>query len=175
MRKLILVGLMGIALLISGCGTRMGGAAGVTDANSLYNTSSSAQASGLGPNDNLVGQDVGPHEGILNKRSFYFDFDSDTVHPDDVAAIQAHGQYLLKHPNARILLEGNADVRGSREYNIALGQRRANAVSRILLMQGVPRNQVRTISYGAEKPAALGHTEADYQLNRRVDIRYEAN
>jgi peptidoglycan-associated lipoprotein len=71
------------------------------------------------------------------------------------------------------VIEGNTDLRGSREYNIALGQRRANAVKSILRMQGVPNKQIRTVSYGAEKPIAFGHTEAAYRLNRRDDLRYE--
>jgi len=162
-------------LLLTSCASRSGGPAEVTDANALYNGSSdsSVQTAGLGNTDNLIATKKGPHNGILAKRSLYFDFDSNVVRSDDVTTVKAHGNYLLNHTNEKVVLEGNTDSRGSREYNIALGQRRADAVKNILRMQGVPNRQVRTLSYGAEKPVALGHTEDDYQLNRRVDIVYE--
>jgi len=175
--KMVLM-VLGI-LALTACATRYGPPADVTDANALAAGSqaqtSSVQTQGLGNDYRLLKKDVGPHQGILGTRSFYFDFDSNTVRPDAIPVIKAHGRYLLKHPNARIVLEGNTDSRGSREYNVGLGQRRANAVAAILRMQGVPSRQVRTLSYGAEKPIALGHTPADYQMNRRVDLLYEAN
>ena len=79
----------------------------------------------------------------------------------------------MQHPEKHVAIEGNTDIRGSREYNIALGQRRANAVQNILRIQGVQASQIRTVSYGAEKPIAYGNTEAAYSLNRRDDLRYE--
>jgi peptidoglycan-associated lipoprotein len=167
---------IGLLFLVGCASSRNGGPAGVTDANALYGGGASgAKSMGLGNEDNLVGKDAGPAQGVLGKRSFYFAFNSSDVNKQYISIIQAHGEYLLKHPNARLLLEGNADIRGSREYNIALGQQRADAVENILKMEGVNSKQIRTISYGAEKPIAMGRTEAAYRLNRRVDLVYEAN
>jgi peptidoglycan-associated lipoprotein len=81
-------------------------------------------------------------------------------------------KYLLSHPLAKIILEGNTDPRGSREYNIGLGERRAKAVANIMLAKGVNPKQIRIVSYGAEKLAVPGHNEADYQLDRRVELVY---
>ena len=176
MRKIlsVLIICCGFFLLAS-CASRSGGPADVTDANGLYSGSgdSGVQTAGLGNTDNLIATQKGTHNGILAKRSLYFDFDSNVVRSDDVATVKAHGKYLLTHPQSKVVLEGNTDSRGSREYNIALGQRRADSVKSILRMQGVSNKQVRSLSYGAEKPVALGHNESDYQLNRRVDIVYE--
>lgn len=111
----------------------------------------------------------------LSKRTFYFDFDSSLVHAADRAIIVAHGRYLADHPNLHVKVEGNTDERGSREYNMALGQRRAEAVAQILLLQGAAKSQIQVISYGEERPVALGHDEAAWRLNRRVDLVYSGN
>lgn len=108
----------------------------------------------------------------LSKHTFYFDFDSSLVHAADRTIIAAQGRYLADHPNLHVKVEGNTDERGSREYNMALGQRRAEAVAQILLLQGAAKNQMEVISYGEERPVALGHDEAAWRLNRRVDLVY---
>lgn len=105
----------------------------------------------------------------------YFEYDRDSISSEGLKAVQLQGDYLLRHKNARIRIEGNTDDRGSREYNVALGSRRANSVVRELKQQGVSEKQIQTVSYGAEKPAALGDTETAYSCNRRVDIVFEAN
>ncbi|MEJ2554427.1 MAG: peptidoglycan-associated lipoprotein Pal [Gammaproteobacteria bacterium] len=110
--------------------------------------------------------------GLLSKKVVYFDFDSSTVHDDDRAIIQAHADYLAKHPDVKVTLEGNTDERGSREYNIGLGERRAKAVAEMMKLMGVSADQISTVSYGEERPAALGHDEAAWSLNRRVEIVY---
>ena len=137
------------------------------------NEESSVQTGGIGKEDNLIGSNYGPQDGVLGVRSFYFAFDRYAVKSEDVSIIKEHAQYLLDHPEAKIVIEGNADIRGSREYNIGLGQKRADAVLNILKMAGVSDRQVRTLSYGAERPVALGYTEEAYRLNRRSDIVYE--
>lgn len=106
-------------------------------------------------------------------QSYHFDFDGDAVHQEDTNAIYAQANYLVAHPNAKIRLEGNTDERGSREYNIALGWRRAQAIARILEQQGVSPQQIVLISYGEEKPVAFGHDEASYWQNRRDDLVYK--
>jgi peptidoglycan-associated lipoprotein len=104
---------------------------------------------------------------------YYFGFDQDVVAPEDIKKIKAQAIYLVAHPDAKIRLEGNTDQRGSREYNIALGWRRAKTVSKLLQLQGVAPSQIDMVSYGEEKPVALGHDEGSYRLNRRVNLEYQ--
>lgn len=104
---------------------------------------------------------------------FYFDFDKSIVRPEAREALAKHAQYLMDNPDARIVLEGHADERGTREYNMALGERRAKAIMRYLTIQGVAASQIETVSFGEEVPVAFGHDSASWQLNRRVEVRYE--
>ena len=106
-------------------------------------------------------------------RSVYFAFDSYTVDPRYQPTLQGNAQYLDNHPSAHVQLQGNTDARGSREYNLALGQKRADAVRKSLELLGVRPSQMEAISYGKEKPKALGSTPQDYAENRRVDIVYQ--
>ncbi|TNF38538.1 MAG: peptidoglycan-associated lipoprotein Pal [Gammaproteobacteria bacterium] len=112
---------------------------------------------------------------VLAERVIYFDFDSDQISQDYMDLIAHHGKYLAKNPDMRLRLEGHADERGTREYNIALGNRRAQTVQRLISFQGVGPNQVTVISYGEEKPVALGHDEEAWRLNRRAELIYETN
>lgn len=109
---------------------------------------------------------------ILAERVIYFDFDRSDVKPEFMGVIQAHAQYLVANPDTTITLEGHTDERGSREYNVALGNRRAQAVRRMLMFHGVADRQVSTVSYGEEKPVALGQNEDAWARNRRVEIVY---
>ena len=102
----------------------------------------------------------------------YFDYDSYTVKPDYQSVIDQHARFLQSRPNARLVLEGNTDQRGSREYNLALGQTRAEAVRRALTLVGASDAQVEAVSFGEEKPAVAGSSEDAYAKNRRVEIRY---
>lgn len=110
----------------------------------------------------------------LSQQSIYFAFDSYTVPADSQAMMEAHAQYLATHPSARVVLEGNTDERGGREYNLALGQKRSDSVKNRLQLLGVPEDRMESISFGKERPRALGHDEESYQENRRVDIKYTA-
>ena len=103
----------------------------------------------------------------------YFDLDSSEVHPDDRIVVEAHAQLLARDANAEVVLEGHADERGSREYNVALGERRANRVRDMLRLLGVADHQVRTLSYGEELPAVIGHEEESWSRNRRVEFAYD--
>ena len=103
----------------------------------------------------------------------YFDFDSSDIRSEDAETVRRHAMQLADNPGMRVLLEGHADERGSREYNIGLGERRAQSVRRALMFQGARTNQIRTVSFGEERPAAMGSNEAAYSQNRRVEIRYE--
>lgn len=115
---------------------------------------------------------AGPQAGVLAKRVVYFDFDSAEIKGEATDIVAAHAKYLSSNPNARVRLEGHTDDRGSREYNIGLGERRAQAVRRALLLQGAADGQLSTVSYGAERPAVAGHDEAAWAKNRRVEIVY---
>lgn len=107
----------------------------------------------------------------LKERSvIYFEYDSSEIRSEFVAVVAAHASYLVKYPTARVRLEGHTDERGSREYNIGLGERRAQTVRRALLAQGVAESQLTTVSYGEERPAAAGADEAAYAQNRRVEL-----
>lgn len=110
---------------------------------------------------------------ILSKRSIYFDFDSYVVKDEYRQLVLAHAQYLRNNAGARMLLQGNTDERGSREYNLALGQRRADAVKYAMTLSGAKEAQIEAVSLGEEKPRATGHDEASWAENRRVDIRYQ--
>jgi len=115
---------------------------------------------------------AGPQAGLLANRIVYFDFDSAVIAGQGVEVVAAHAKYLAANPQARVRLEGNTDERGSREYNIGLGDRRAQSVRRALLLQGVSEGQITTVSYGEERPADPGHDEAAWAKNRRVEIVY---
>jgi peptidoglycan-associated lipoprotein len=141
--------------------------AGLADANG-------AQAAGMGEGENFGGSNdgAGSKQGI-NKKTYYFDYDSNVVHDEDKAAIAANANYLVAHTNTKVIVEGHTDPRGSREYNVALGERRANAVADLLRSKGVNAGQIRVVSYGAERLAVPGHNEQDYQLDRRAIIVYQ--
>lgn len=109
----------------------------------------------------------------LAQKIIYFDFDKSDIRDDFVNVISAHGRYLATYPDVNVRLEGHTDERGSREYNIALGERRSVSVRRQLLLQGVDAAQLEVISYGEELPAALGHDEEAWGQNRRVEIVYQ--
>ena len=111
-------------------------------------------------------------EGMELTMVIYFDFDSSEVHPDDRIVVEAHAQALAGDSGVEVVLEGHADERGSREYNVALGERRANGVRDMLRLLGVGDHQIRTVSYGEERPAAIGHEEESWSRNRRVEFAY---
>jgi peptidoglycan-associated lipoprotein len=107
---------------------------------------------------------------ILSKRAVYFDFDSDRIRDEFRPVIQAHAKYLADNAGAKMLIQGNCDERGSREYNIALGQRRAEALKRVLVLMGARDGQIEPVSLGEEKPRCTEHTETCWAQNRRGDM-----
>jgi peptidoglycan-associated lipoprotein len=109
---------------------------------------------------------------ILSKRSVYFDFDSNVVKDEFRPVVQAHAKYMVDKKDTKIRIEGHGDERGSREYNLALGQRRAEAVKKTMTVLGVGESRIETVSFGEEKPANAGHEEAAWAQNRRADIKY---
>ncbi len=109
---------------------------------------------------------------ILAGRSVYFPFDVDAVQEADKALLQAHGKYLAEHADRKVRLEGNCDERGSNEYNLGLGQRRADNTRKMLELSGAKAGQLSTVSYGEEKPRCTDHNEACWKQNRRADLNY---
>ncbi|MBV9698141.1 MAG: peptidoglycan-associated lipoprotein Pal [Gammaproteobacteria bacterium] len=174
-RRLLIVLLLALAVAVGGCAHKRpkpGAGAGAAGAESGA-TTGGAGAQGA----NAAGGDeetAGPQAGLLATRVVYFDFDSSEIKGAGTDVVAAHAKYLAANGGARVRLEGHTDERGSREYNIGLGERRAQAVRRALLLQGAGDAQISTVSYGEERPAVPGHDEAAWAKNRRVEIVYLA-
>jgi peptidoglycan-associated lipoprotein len=172
----LLVAVLPAVIMLSGCettgeaeqdtGAVAGGGAAAGDAAASAATASTAKAEPVKeqPKDPL-------EEGMLAQRVVYFDYDSSAVDDASVSMLQAHAQYISGKGNS-ITVEGHADERGTREYNIALGERRADSVRRILLANGVSANQIKVVSYGEERPALLGHDDGAWSKNRRSELMY---
>jgi peptidoglycan-associated lipoprotein len=130
------------------------------------------QASGMQP-QTLSGNSLKTGQAAaIDKRSIYYDFDSFALKSEFKPVVEAQASYLKQHPRAQVRIEGNCDERGSREYNLALGQRRADAIKNLLELVGVSDGQIEAVSYGKEKPKALGHDEQSWSQNRRSDFEY---
>ena len=129
---------------------------------------------GIGADGSLDSTRLVPGEGDgpLSRLVIYFDFDRSEIRSDFNDMLRAHGAYLAENGGQQVRLEGHADERGSREYNIGLGEQRAQAVRRVLMLQGASTDQLGTVSYGEERPAAFGSDDNSYSLNRRVELVY---
>ena len=112
---------------------------------------------------------------LLLRRAIYYDYDAYNVKEEYRQMLEAHGKYLLAHREVKVRIEGNCDERGSREYNLALGQRRAESIKRALALIGVPTGQIEAVSFGSEKPKAATRDEQGYAENRRSDLIYTAS
>ena len=166
---------LGLAILAAACSsTPSKTEAPITEGGKTTGPSTSAGTSTTSPTTQsaIEGNPLHDPNNILSKRSVYFDFDSNAVKDEYRGLIQAHARYMVDHRDARVRIEGNCDERGSREYNLALGQRRAEAVKKIMTVLGVPDGRIETTSFGEEKPVAQGHDEAAWAKNRRADIKY---
>jgi peptidoglycan-associated lipoprotein len=151
-------------------------------ARSEGSASGGAQSAGLSSRDSSATESQIARDGQadplsdpaspLAKRSIYFDFDSFVIKDEYRSVLEAHAAYMLANPSRKIVIQGNTDERGSREYNIALGQKRAEAVRRALSTLGVPEAQAEAVSFGEERPTATGTDEASFAENRRADIVY---
>jgi peptidoglycan-associated lipoprotein len=173
---LILIAVLGVSLA-AGCSSKKPRPT-ATSTNAAVpadqsQTAGADASSAFGAGGNASGPGVaGPSGAQLQNKTIYFDFDSSEVKSEYNSVIAAHARYLGSNPTVRVRLEGNTDERGSREYNIGLGERRAQSVRRALTLQGVTETQITTVSYGEERPAVTGHTEEAWSRNRRVDIVY---
>jgi peptidoglycan-associated lipoprotein len=135
-----------------------------------------AQPAATAPQQAAVAVDpLNDPNSILAKRSVYYPFDVSVVQDADKPLLEAHAKYLSEHPDRHVRLEGNCDERGSTEYNIGLGQRRADGVKKMLELDGANASQITTVSYGEEKPKMTCHAEKCWKENRRTDLDYNAN
>jgi len=132
----------------------------------------STAGAGAATGSGFQGSPLDDPASLLSNRTIYFAYDSSDIPAADQPVVEAHGRYLADNPGASMTLEGHADERGSREYNIALGERRANAVRQLMTLIGANGAQIRVVSYGEERPAVDGHDESAWSRNRRVEIIY---
>jgi peptidoglycan-associated lipoprotein len=131
-----------------------------------------AATMGVGQGTAWTGSPLDNPDNLLYTKVIYFDFDRSEVRQEDLDVVRAHAEYLAANPYVTVTLQGHADERGSREYNIALGERRADAVKRLMAAEGASPVQINTVSYGEEQPVAAGDSEDAWALNRRVEIVY---
>ncbi|MBA3928819.1 peptidoglycan-associated lipoprotein [Pseudoxanthomonas japonensis] len=166
--RVLLLSMMSVAVL-AGCKTKSTKPEAPTDtATTTPTTPTTPTTSGVyGPNDLDT-------DACLRQRVVYFDLDQDSLKPEFQAIMGCHAKYLRDRPSSRITLEGHADERGSREYNLGLGERRGNAVNSALQASGGSASQLTVVSYGEERPVATGSDEASWSQNRRVEIVYTA-
>jgi peptidoglycan-associated lipoprotein len=173
MKSSVLVLLVATALSVAACGrsnTREDEAV-AGGAGSGFGDGASTSGQGAGSGISVSALDA-EQQRLMQQLVVYFDYDQAEIKPEYNALLAAHGQYLARNPNVQLRLEGNTDERGSREYNIGLGERRAQAVRRVLMLQGAAATQLVTVSYGEERPAASGSDEEAWRLNRRVELVY---
>ncbi|GMQ95654.1 MAG: hypothetical protein BMS9Abin14_103 [Gammaproteobacteria bacterium] len=137
-------------------------------------SSGGATTSAAGSASAWAGHPLDDPDSLLAKRTVYFDYDQSIVLEQDRAILEAHAQYLSQNPGAAVTLEGHTDERGTREYNLALGERRATSVRQFMSLLGASGQQLRTVSYGEERPAARGNNEEAWAQNRRVEIIYRS-
>jgi peptidoglycan-associated lipoprotein len=163
---LSLASLISAAALLAACSTTGKAPENTAKATPDARTVSTVNATNVDPLDDPKGE--------LAKRSVYFDFDNYSLKDEYKPVIAAHSKYLDAHKNRKIVIQGNTDERGGSEYNLALGQKRAEAVRKSLSLLGVPAAQMEAVSFGKEKPKATGHDEASWAENRRADIVYSA-
>ena len=131
-----------------------------------------AQTFGADAQQDAIMRQLDDPDSLLSERIIYFDYDSSAVQPRFDEIIQAHAGFLQANPGMMVTLEGHADERGSREYNLALGERRAQALKQQLVLLGAMSERLRTVSYGEERPADPGHDERAWEMNRRVELVY---
>jgi len=173
-------GLRSVLLLVASVAflTACEGTTGTTKDDSAMSSGSSSSdsatttATGSDSASAWKGHPLDDPNSLLSKRTVYFEFDESVILDGDRPILEAHAQYLSQNPGASVTLEGHTDERGTREYNLALGERRAVSVRQFMSLLGASGQQLRTISYGEERPAMSGHNEEAWALNRRVEIIY---
>jgi peptidoglycan-associated lipoprotein len=175
---LIITALVGSAAFLGACSTTSEDAQGASVENRQPGSGADAQKPRVATVD-LTSKPGGSSlsalkdpNNILSKRSIYYDYDKFDVKDEYRPLVEAHAKYLRENPSAKMLIQGNTDERGGREYNVALGQRRSDGVKRMLLLLGAKEAQIESVSLGEEKPKAEGHDEKSWAQNRRSDMLY---
>lgn len=169
--KLLAVSVLLSVATIAGCSSS--GKKSSTDA--APPPSSGLDTSGSSGYDSPIGRPITntqPSGPDISQKIVFFDFDSAEIKPEFQSVLANHAKYLTSNPNTRVRLEGHTDERGTREYNVGLGERRASAVSQALELRGVSPQQISVVSFGEERPVSLGHDESAWSQNRRVEIVY---
>ena len=182
--KLCTLPLLATALVMTGCASRKPATEIATGNNNLgTGTATTVNTTGLSEDAALNAQNAAgasakgvteANKAFLAKRVVHFDYDSSELSSEDYQTLQGHAQFLVANANSRVALTGHTDERGTREYNMALGERRAKAVQSFLLTNGVQPQQLEAVSYGKEMPVNPGHTDEAWKENRRVELNYEA-
>ncbi|QER39048.1 peptidoglycan-associated lipoprotein Pal [Acinetobacter suaedae] len=178
--KYLSLSLIAATLVFTGCASRKpatDATTGSTPTGATVSTEGLSEDAALNA-QNLAGASAkgvtAANKAFLAKRVVHFDYDSSELSNEDYQTLQAHAQFLVANANSRVALTGHTDERGTREYNMALGERRAKAVESFLVTNGVNPQQLEAVSYGKESPINTGHNEAAWKENRRVEINYEA-
>ena len=166
--KIRMLALLFISFVIAGCATGGGEAVPVEDKS--IGTDTAGAPARMGPEGGALAG--GARADLLSVRRIHFAFDSSSIDEESRAVVEAHTAYLADNPGVKVHFEGHADERGTREYNLALGERRAQAVERMMRVLGIAADHITTVSYGEEKPVAPEHNESAWRLNRRVEIIY---
>ncbi|MAZ43850.1 MAG: peptidoglycan-associated lipoprotein [Legionellales bacterium] len=169
--KKVLISVLTLAL-VAGCSTTSSKKYGQLDdqkQDSQVATSGYGERSGFSGSDQMNWQE----RALMSKRTFYFGFDKFDINEDDQKALDVHAKYLNSHPDSILRIEGHTDERGSREYNVGLGERRASVITKYLLSRGVDESQLSEVSYGKEKPADPRNNQEAHQRNRRAYLVYE--
>ena len=170
MKRLVIPALL--ALLIAGCSSTPDSEP-AAPVDSRNNDGKVATVTAGNMDSRKLPPELTDPKSILSKRSVYFYFDSSAVKGEYKPVVEAHAGYLKKNPQRKAQIQGNTDAQGSREYNLALGQRRAESVKSMMRVLGVPENQLEAVSYGKEKLRATGSSDADNAENRRADVAYD--
>lgn len=180
LKKIVSMSVIAVSIMaLAACSSHRNSAAGANGAGSSYEggdvDSGVLNGQGLGEHGELMGADGKPMttEELIAVKTYHFSYDSADILPADKQAVIAQAHYLASNSSKHILLAGNTDARGSREYNIALGWRRAQSIEDLMLLNGASKAQIQLVSYGEEKPVSFGDSEQAYQENRRVDLTYE--
>ena len=163
---------LALMVVITGCSSKGDVKDGDVSIEDRGTGADGAVASGVAGGTDFSSYSLDDPNSPLSRRVIYFEYDSAEITDADQELLTTHAGYLVANPGQHITLEGSTDERGSREYNIALGDQRALSVQRILELNGVASGQITVVSYGEEKPAAEGHSDAAWRLNRRVELVY---
>lgn len=170
--KIRLILALAVPALVAACATESPKDTGAAPAPSSSSSSAPSATSSGTPSQTTSGTGMASSAGMPSQRSVYYEFDKSDIRPGERAPVEANAKYLHDNPSVKVTVEGNCDERGSREYNLALGQRRSEGVVKLMRLLGAKDGQMEATSFGKEKPKAPGHDESSWQQNRRSDIVY---